>query len=344
MTVDVCVCGGGPAGWIAACAAAHAGKKVVMLEKNAYPGGLAAGGFVGPVSKCRMDGRLIIGGLTWEFLEAMHRDGAAIADLPSGYVPFDSEAYKVKAAGFLRNAGVHTFYGSTLCGVTAESGRVWRVRALCEGTLFDIEADYFIDATGNGSLLSLGGLPWQLRQEKNQPLSLVFKLTGVETDKIVLMKKDDLTRTFSADLRQILQQGMDEGKISGFGGPWSVWGAVIAPGMVSVNATRSAAVPSDPEQFSCACESMHREIPVIVELFRKFEPYRNARLAAVAPLVGVRENREAVTRHRIKFDELFVENEVTDSIALGGHPVDRHCAGTSAQNIEFLIRCLTVRW
>jgi hypothetical protein len=135
---------------------------------------------------------------------------------------------------------------------------------------------------------------------------------------------------------------MDEGKISGFGGPWSVWGAVIAPGMVSVNATRSAAVPSDPEQFSCACESMHREIPVIVELFRKFEPYRNARLAAVAPLVGVRENREAVTRHRIKFDELFVENEVTDSIALGGHPVDRHCAGTSAQNIEFLTRAYPV--
>ena len=48
---DVCVAGAGPAGFIAAIAAARNGAKVTLAESFGFPGGMATAGLVGPISK-----------------------------------------------------------------------------------------------------------------------------------------------------------------------------------------------------------------------------------------------------------------------------------------------------
>ena len=45
---DVVVVGGGPAGLCAAVAAARGGAKVILVEKNAFCGGMATAGMVAP--------------------------------------------------------------------------------------------------------------------------------------------------------------------------------------------------------------------------------------------------------------------------------------------------------
>ena len=70
--VDVCVAGGGTAGFVAAIAAARTGAKVALVERNAYLGGANTAtyntgiGWLGD-----SDGYRIIGGPGFEFLERM---------------------------------------------------------------------------------------------------------------------------------------------------------------------------------------------------------------------------------------------------------------------------------
>ena len=51
LKTGVCVVGGGPAGFMAAIAAARHGAKVLLVESFGFPGGMATAGLVGPISK-----------------------------------------------------------------------------------------------------------------------------------------------------------------------------------------------------------------------------------------------------------------------------------------------------
>ncbi|MBP5382807.1 MAG: FAD-dependent oxidoreductase, partial [Bacteroidales bacterium] len=48
---DVVVCGGGPAGFIAAIAAARNGAKTAIIERYGFLGGMATMGYVAPISE-----------------------------------------------------------------------------------------------------------------------------------------------------------------------------------------------------------------------------------------------------------------------------------------------------
>lgn len=47
---DVVVCGGGPAGFIAATASAREGARTAIIEQYGFFGGMATAGFVNPIS------------------------------------------------------------------------------------------------------------------------------------------------------------------------------------------------------------------------------------------------------------------------------------------------------
>ena len=106
MKTQVCVAGGGPAGFVAAIAAARGGAKTTLVEAFGFPGGMATAGLVGPISKFNFAGRRVIGGIPWEFAERLAAAGGAIIDLPKGNVPFDAEIFRRVAREMLEEAGV----------------------------------------------------------------------------------------------------------------------------------------------------------------------------------------------------------------------------------------------
>ena len=103
--------GGGPAGFVAAIAAARGGARTTLVEAFGFPGGMATAGLVGPISKFNFRGRRVVGGIPWEFVERMAAIGGAITDLPKGNVPFEAEAYRRVAREMLEEAGVECVFG-----------------------------------------------------------------------------------------------------------------------------------------------------------------------------------------------------------------------------------------
>ena len=111
---EVCVAGGGPAGFVAAIAAARNGAKVTLVESFGFPGGMATAGLVGPISKFNFGGKRVVGGIPWEFVERLSAQGGAITDLPKGNVPFEAEIYRRVAREMLEEAGVRCFWQTSI--------------------------------------------------------------------------------------------------------------------------------------------------------------------------------------------------------------------------------------
>ena len=338
----VCVVGGGPAGFIAAIAAARGGARTTLVESFGFPGGMATAGLVGPISKFNFNGRRVVGGLPWEFVERLASAGGAIDDLPKGIVPFEAETYRRVAREMLEEAGVECLWQTQVCGEPelAPDGALSSVTLSSAGHLSSLEADVFIDCTASGALVGHHGFgAARSPAGAAQPLSLCFILGGVDTDRLRVVVRDDNERSENPFLRAALERAEAQGRIKSFGGPWAVWGSTIRPGFVSVNATRASANVTDTAEVAAAAERMRRDIPVIVEVFREADPaFRNAFVAQTAEATGFRECRELKALHRITVAEFLSGEDVPDAIALAAHPMDRHVAGSSAQTLTFLRR------
>ncbi len=336
----VCVVGGGPAGFVAAIAAAREGAKTTLVESFGFPGGMATAGLVGPISKFNFAGRRVVGGIPWEFVERLASAGGAIADLPKGIVPFEAEIYRRVAREMLEEAGVECLWQTQVCGEPelGPDGVILSVTLSASSQLSRLEADVFIDCTASGALVGHHGLG-TIRSPAGaaQPLSLCFILGGVDTDRLRVVVRDDNERSENSALRAALERAEAQGRIKSFGGPWAVWGSTIRPGFVSVNATRASANVTDAAEVAAATERMRREIPVLVEVFREVAPaFRNAYVEKIAEATGFRECRELKALHRITVAEFLSGEDVPDAIALAAHPMDRHVAGSSAQTLTFL--------
>ena len=70
---DIVVCGGGPAGIMAAVSAARMGCKVSIIEHFGFFGGAATACLVVPISGFFKNGERVVGGLPWEFISELIR-------------------------------------------------------------------------------------------------------------------------------------------------------------------------------------------------------------------------------------------------------------------------------
>lgn len=340
---DVVICGGGPAGWVAAVAAARSGARTALVEQLGFPGGMATAGLVGPMCKFRFRGERIVGGIPWEFVTRLSARGAAIDNWPTGNVPFDAEAYKQAAQGLLCEAGVELLWHAKVAGCLGDGApptRLTHVLIETRGGRFALASKIFVDATGVGDLVVHTGLPWSQRSAANelQPMTLCFYLGGVDTNAWPTQMRDDGVRYRSLELGALLTEEVEAGRLKNFGGPWAVHGSTLRTGEVTVNATRYAGSAVDPRVFAEAETTLRREVPVIVQAFRRHPAFREAYLISTATQVGIRETRAIDGLHTLTAADLLAPALLEDTVALGGHPVDLHLPGSSGQQVRWLER------
>lgn len=342
--VDVLVCGGGPAGLTAAVAAARSGAKTLLVERHGFFGGMATAALVGPMSKFNFGGQRIVGGIPDEFLRRLHAQNGAIIDLPSGNVPYDPETYKRVAQQMVLAAGVDVLLHAQVAGALwdpARPGRLSHVLLETKSGRQAVAAGAVIDATGTGDLIARTALPWVFRNERSggdlQPMTLYFRLGGVDTAGLTLLMAQDGTKYAHPQLRTVLEGEVAAGRLRNFGGPWAVHGSTMRAGEVSVNATRIQGNAADMHDITRAEVVLREEIPVIIEAFRRHHPaFRNCHLLDTAPQVGIRETRTIRGLYTMTLEDVLTPRGFADTVAKGGHPVDIHRAADSRQDARFI--------
>ena len=191
--VDVLVCGGGLGGVSAAVAAARAGARTLLVERNGFLGGTATAGMVCSIFNCfyTSDGRPATTGIPVEIADALatvtgygekwrRHKGHIIFDLEQGKLVLET-LVEESGAGMLVDTIVSdaVMDGDTLKGVVIESksGR--------EAIL----ARVVVDATGDADVAARCGAPLHVRESGSH--SYCFRMGGVDLDRFVQYLRDN---------------------------------------------------------------------------------------------------------------------------------------------------------
>lgn len=335
-TYDVAVCGGGPAGVVAALAAARGGARTALVERYGFLGGMATAGLVAPISVFNYNGRRIVDGIPWEFVERLADIGGAEEEKPLGNITFSPEKYKLVAQRMLLEAGVTLYFHSYLTGCRKIGGRITHIVVENKNGAEAVAAKYFIDSTGDADLALQAGVPMQPAGETLQPASLIFMLGGVDTDALPMIRHSRQGVNYhDLAIRETLARLRETEEVPLFGGPW--YCGVLSKGVVLVNMTRLQVDMADNRQATQAECVLREHVHRFTDLLRRHVPaFRDATLLATAAQTGVRETRRIKGVYTLTGEEYLQAVDFPDSVSRGCHPVDIHASASTRQRCEFL--------
>jgi hypothetical protein len=187
LDCDVLVVGAGASGFAAAVSASRAGVRVVLAEKNHFPGGVATSGLMCSMSNYFLtrDGTQVTTGLPIEFVDRLVWEGGAMA----GYlrstqpqIPNDPEVVKRVMIEMLRESGVRTLYGSLLFDVVLEGDTVQACILQARDRSFAVTARQFVDASGDLAVIRRAGGRYA---EKDDGSTLLNRMANVDVDAII---------------------------------------------------------------------------------------------------------------------------------------------------------------
>ena len=337
---DVVVVGGGPAGFIAAIAAARQGAKTAIIERYGFFGGMATIGYVAPISVFARNNELVIGGLPWEFVKRLESMGGAFIEWPKANIDFDVELYKLCCQRMILEAGVDIYTHSAMVGCEMDGKSIHSVIIENKNGLETLVAKRFIDCTGDGDLAHMADVPMQANPDGElQPSSFGFILSDVDTESELLnrclyhngLNGPSQCRPVREKLLALKAAGAD---IPDFGGPW--FNNSMHKGSVIVNITRRAADSTNNRNFSSVECQLREDIFVFTKLLKEnFKEFRNCYVSATAPQAGIRESRRILGVHTVTADEYVNAFHYEDSISRGIHPIDMHASkGTHQTRID----------
>ena len=337
---DVVVCGGGPAGFIAAIAAARNGARTALVERYGFLGGMATMGYVNPVSVFTYNDSQVVGGIPWEFVQKLENMGGGFIEKPLGNVAFEQEHYKLLAQRMTLESGVDLYMHSYLSGCVMDGSRIAQIVIENKNGTEALSSKVFIDCTGDGDLAALASVEMQPDEGAPlQPLSSYFILGGVDLDTPMMQEairhNKQGENCHCLPVREKLLDRKEELGIPEFGGPWFC--RTGQDGVVTVNMTRTAGNAIDNRDFVRAeCVLREDAFRMAALLKDNFDEFKDSYLIAVSVQGGIRETRRIKGVHTITADEYVTAYHYHDSIARGAHPIDIHVASGPAQNITFL--------
>ncbi len=339
---DVVVCGGGPAGFIAAIAAARMGARTAIIERYGFFGGLATAGYVMPISVFSYNGERNIGGLPWEFIKRLEKMGGALVEQPLNNVAFDAEKYKLCAQRMMIEAGVDMYMHSAVTDVVSdEDNRITSVIMNNVEGASAIDSSVVIDASGDASIAHMVGVPMLEWYDTvaMQPASMCFILSGVDTSSALVKESMHHNKQgvncHALPVRSRLLELSESLNLPSFGGPWFC--TVLRDGSVAVNITRASADARSNEDFTRAECSLREDVFTFADVLKNnFKEFRNSYVSSIATQAGARETRHIKGVHTITADEYVNAVRYSDSVSRSSHPIDIHSADSESQACTFL--------
>jgi hypothetical protein len=195
---DVVVAGGGLGGIAAALAAARAGASTLLIERNAFLGGVATAGMCCSIFNCYYTSRGQLGpkGIPVEIADrlaeatgygqAWHRH--------KGHVIYDIEKAKLVFEDLLAQAGVGLLLGVPAVGASVEDGRLRALVIESKAGREALLATCVVDATGDADVaVAAGAAVHAPAKAPGHVQSLCFMLGNVDVDAFAAYFRDHPT-------------------------------------------------------------------------------------------------------------------------------------------------------
>ncbi|MGE5597991.1 MAG: FAD-dependent oxidoreductase [Bacteroidota bacterium] len=334
---DVVVAGGGPAGLAAAVAAARAGAKVVLIERDAFLGGVATGSMM-----AALVGSGWATGVGLELMDRLADMGGApkwdSAPGRTGTTPFDPEVFKDAALEMIHEAGVDLLLHTWAAEPIVVEGKAMGVMTQSKSGRQAVLGKVVIDCTGDADLAAAAGascLKGRESDHRMRPFALLFRLGGLDIPKIVQYvseNPEELQPQFRTGT--LLKVGDEEviTRVSGFyklvetakmhGGLYpechyfrleDLW---VNRGTAICNTTRIYYVDgTNVNDLTKGQIEGRKQIRKLIAFARKYIPgCENAFLIDTAPSMGVRETRRIVGEYSLTDEDAYSDARFEDAI------------------------------
>jgi hypothetical protein len=355
LEMDVAVAGAGPAGFVAALAAARNGAKVVLIEKDNYIGGLL--GCLGINQFFNFRGDQVVWGIAEEFVQRLVQGGAStghIIDQRLGSVTLnDYEMLKVIAQEMALEAGVQPLFHAWAAAPVMEGNRVKGLFVEAKGGRQAILAKVVIDATGDGDIAAAAGADYEIKDRAHQqPGNLMFRMDHVNVDKIrlAIAADPDNARTVPVHVQgpehfvkakrfkvdgfvSQMERARSNGDVpADFPMRWVIIHALPREDEVGINMAMATHFQSvDALDLTRAEIEARRRIPIVVNFLKKHIPgFEKAALIASHNIIGVRESRRIIGDVVLQPEDVFQARRFPDGVAIasaalsyGHHPEGR---------------------
>ena len=344
---DVIVAGGGTAGIIAAIAAARNGARVLLLERSGFLGGnIATQLLEHSAGWFDATGNRIVHGLPEELVQLLQRAGASPGHVrdDTGYtksrVPVNHEQFKSVVTQWIADADVDFLLFSPICAVFRTENTIDGVIVENKSGRTAFSAKVVVDCTGDADVAQLMGCTMLSESGAvGQPVSLLFKLGGIDHDRLLDYVEDN-PDDFKIAVAVSTLRGEPYVNLWGFGKLLKKaradnvlsferselhYAGTVAHREAIVNLTRFAIDATSAEAIAAAEIRLRRQVTEGLMFFRRYVPgCGDSFLSATAATVGVRESRRILGEYELTDDDVRSGRQFDDSVALGGFPIDSH--------------------
>jgi len=398
MKYDIVIAGGGTAGCAAAYTAGLAGKRVLLIEKNIHLGGSITSGLVIPAMKC---GKHQINTEFFEALisELKSMGGQITYQDNPGW--FNPELTKIALDNLLAKANVDVLFGTTIQNVTIINSSITSVSILNKNlsssidklhrnkkalsvpveklyknnklllppidklhaskeVLFEpIEAMYFIDATGNCDFAKICNC--NFLENKNQPLSLRFIMSGIDMKKfgewLVEFDKDrDVTTVEEIDgethlstaytwdegkvwaLKPLFDRAVEEGILKDY--DRNYFQLFTIPGMPGSAAFNCPRIVTEADALSVFDTSKallegRQSIFRLANFCKKYLPgFEKAFISNIADTLGIRVSRRIKGKYIYTIDDIKTSKKFDNPVLVSDYPIDVHSSKKDSSTLE----------
>jgi hypothetical protein len=320
------------------------------VEKNEFLGGTPVASLVPTMGYGGHDKeRWVIGGFFKEFRNRMIGSGYLIPTKRKGWEPMNPEGYKLVAFNMLSEAGVEIQCGLWPLEIEMKEERL--IAIICDSKLGRcvIEANAFVDATGDGDIGYYAGCSFDVGRHgdnKDQPANLCYLLGNVNIERtgdwLASKGRRGFWRTDEGlpylnmtGLQEEVSCALEEGSLTIQRD--HVASVFTIPGLRGVVGVNFGRIFLDEKNVAQRYIEGMKQMEEGTNFFRRYVPgFEDCQLIVAAPQVGIRSSRRIRGLYTLTEQDLLNLRQFEDVIAQGCYMIDIHLPdsiGTLKRNI-----------
>lgn len=337
---QVVVLGAGSAGCSAAIAAAQSGARTLLIDRLPFAGGTSTGvldtfyGYYTPGAVAKK----IVGGVPDQIVNELKKLGPVV-ERPNTYgagtgVTYNPEHLKVAWERLLRISNVDLLLHSLVHEVKVKDGRIESLVLANRAGVYSIDADVFIDCSGDADLTHLANLPYERAGDISpaQTLTTTFRMVNVDMAERKSINKDKLHELMAEAAEEGYELPRREGSDHITTVPNTTATVMTRLDSITPEGDGFKSVVEDPF-FLTKSEMAGREQALEYARFLKAKVpgYRNSELYGLSTFLGIRETRRVYGDYRVTRDDVLSARQFDDQIALCGAPIEDHHSGDGTE-------------